>query len=388
MLNKLQKLAYDSVLNGPDRITIIIGPGGVGKSFCAAQTAEGYPGSVLVCATTNKAASVLRGSTGMDARTIQSVMGFKMKRVGYSHKLVQEREPEVADLVIVDEISMLPQSVYSALLQSDAKKILFLGDPVQLPAIGAGVDVASIPGRHIELTEQMRQSGLDVQTIQYLKDLRHSIENNITYPKIPKTKDLIVFDDFADFADLYNRETGTKKIISYRNASVDAYNRRLSGGAELFSQGDKVTVNSPIGDARNGDTLSVNMATEYANRYLVELDNGEEVIHWKSKVARDAVLRPLAEAKDWNGYWKIKDTSVDLKHLYACTAHKSQGSTYGTVYLDGTDIVNASIPNPYGHAISEELMMRLSYVALSRMRHKVVIFKGTTRRYSKLKAVK
>jgi superfamily II DNA or RNA helicase len=79
MLNKLQQHAYNTIISSNERITVLIGEGGSGKTFVAARIAGDFPGSVLTSATTNKAASVLRQSTGMDARTTQSAMGYRMK---------------------------------------------------------------------------------------------------------------------------------------------------------------------------------------------------------------------------------------------------------------------------------------------------------------------
>lgn len=136
---------------------------------------------------------------------------------------------------------------------------------------------------------------------------------------------------------------------------------------------------------RNGDILTVTDVEDHPGHMMVTLSNDEDVVYWKSRVAMDRVLEPLATQKNWKKYREIKDRSVDLKQLFACTAHKSQGSTYDVVFLDGTDIVSADNNSMYGNLITENQMMRLGYVAMSRMRKKVVIFTGTSRDYKKFR---
>lgn len=55
---------------------------------------------------------------------------------------------------------------------------------------------------------------------------------------------------------------------------------------------------------------------------------------------------------------------LDLRHSYACTVHKAQGSTYDTVYVDLDDLYKA-IRN-------KDMYNRLLYVAVSRAAKKVV----------------
>jgi hypothetical protein len=248
-------------------------------------------------------------------------------------------------LIVVDEVSMLPLEAYHTLLSSGTQKILFLGDPVQLEAIGMGINIDTISGVHVELTEQMRQTGLAPVTTGYLAGLCYSVKNGTPYPPFPKNSpDLIVTSDHKEFADFYHSATGTKKILVYKNGCVNAYNRHISGGSRLFEVDDKVVIGAPCGDNRNGDILTVTDSTEHKDAIEVALSNGETVYHWKTKTAMDKALAPLVQQKSWKEFRRIKDKSVDLKHLFSCTAHKSQGSTYDTVFLDGTNLMNAINP--------------------------------------------
>jgi ATP-dependent exoDNAse (exonuclease V) alpha subunit len=54
----------------------------------------------------------------------------------------------------------------------------------------------------------------------------------------------------------------------------------------------------------------------------------------------------------------------DLRPIHASTVHKSQGSTYQTVYVDLTDI---------GRNTRRDVLLRLLYVALTRAKGDVVV---------------
>ena len=383
-LNRLQQSVYDSVISGPDRITVLTGEGGSGKSFCAARIAEDYHGCVILSATTNVASKILQKSTGLDACTIHSAMGFVLKWIGGNQRLIQKRQPEYADLIIVDECSMLTSEIYEALVSSGASKILLLGDPVQLAPIGSGIILKDVQGRHIELVEQMRHIGVSRTTAGYLTDLRVAIETGNKHPRIPKeSPDLIVTSDHSEFTRLYRGEAGTKIILAYRNVTVNAYNRAISNGTKLFEPGDEVRIGAPSSDARNGDILIVTNSIEQPDRVIVELSNNEKVIYWKSKAAMKAITQPLADSKRWTEFYRIKKSSVDLKHLFSSTIHKSQGSGFDTVFIDGSDIENAGSNSLFNHRAPINDLLRLIYVGVSRMKKKVVIFNGDSRDYSK-----
>jgi hypothetical protein len=67
----------------------------------------------------------------------------------------------------------------------------------------------------------------------------------------------------------------------------------------------------------------------------------------------------------WVEFFKFKDeTFADLRPVHASTVHRSQGSTYGKVFVDLTDI---------GRNTRRDVLLRLLYVALTRARGDVVV---------------
>jgi exodeoxyribonuclease-5 len=64
----------------------------------------------------------------------------------------------------------------------------------------------------------------------------------------------------------------------------------------------------------------------------------------ESQVAYDRKIEELAQAaringRKWKAFWDFKESFHSLRHAYAITAHRSQGSTYDTAFVDWQDIL-------------------------------------------------
>jgi exodeoxyribonuclease-5 len=49
---------------------------------------------------------------------------------------------------------------------------------------------------------------------------------------------------------------------------------------------------------------------------------------------RNDWLNYATQSRRWDDRWRIRETLADIRHLYSCTTHTAQGSTYGTVFID------------------------------------------------------
>jgi len=82
----------------------------------------------------------------------------------------------------------------------------------------------------------------------------------------------------------------------------------------------------------------------------------------------DKVARLADEAKAaprrWGAFWEFKEAFHALRHAYAITAHRAQGSTYDSVFVDVPDILR----NP-----NRQEAFRCLYVACSRPKHKLIL---------------
>ncbi len=91
--------------------------------------------SVLLAAPTGRAAQRMSEVIGLEARTIHRLLEFQ----GTGFKRNADN-PLRTDVLIVDECSMLDISLTASLLRAVAEHtaLLFIGDPDQLPSVGAG----------------------------------------------------------------------------------------------------------------------------------------------------------------------------------------------------------------------------------------------------------
>lgn len=132
------------------RISVLVGDAGTGKTTVLSVLCS-HPdikaGGVLLLAPTGKATVRLLESMGNDARgfTALNVAQFlvRSKRFDWNdmrYILSDYDYKDVPDTVIIDESSMLTEEMFGALIQAlkRAKRIIFVGDPNQLPPIGAG----------------------------------------------------------------------------------------------------------------------------------------------------------------------------------------------------------------------------------------------------------
>jgi exodeoxyribonuclease V alpha subunit len=96
---------------------------------------------VLLAAPTGRAAQRMSEVIGSEAKTIHRLLEWAPDKGGFKK---DDKDPLVCDFLIVDETSMLDISLSASLLKAVPRgaQVLFIGDPDQLPAVGAG-DVLS-----------------------------------------------------------------------------------------------------------------------------------------------------------------------------------------------------------------------------------------------------
>jgi hypothetical protein len=171
------------------RLSVLIGGAGTGKTTLLALLCKSpkiQSGGVLLLAPTGKARvrmtqAMSQQSVSFDAKTVAQFL-IRNERFDYAtmnYHLSGGDAKDVPDTVIVDECSMLTEEMFGALIQTlgkgKAQRVIFVGDPNQLPPIGAGrpfvdlvnhlkVDIPAFPrvGKSYgELTITRRQQNED-----------------------------------------------------------------------------------------------------------------------------------------------------------------------------------------------------------------------------------
>ena len=133
------------------RLSVLIGGAGTGKTTLLAllcKSPQIQNGSVLLLAPTGKAR--VRMTLAMQQQGVKvnakTVAQFLLQNERYNpytgrYHLSDKDAKDVPNTVIIDECSMLTEEMFGALLQAlrkGAGRIIFVGDPKQLPPIGAG----------------------------------------------------------------------------------------------------------------------------------------------------------------------------------------------------------------------------------------------------------
>jgi len=151
------------------RVSVLTGGPGVGKTLCTkgiVAEAEAAGLRLALCAPTGRAARRMEEATGHEAMTIHRLLEWMPGRQP-THR---PGHPLPADLVIVDESSMLNLRLVEVLLGglAESTHVVFVGDADQLPPIGAGKPfedlIASEAAPVVRLTQIFRQAARSMIT--------------------------------------------------------------------------------------------------------------------------------------------------------------------------------------------------------------------------------
>ncbi len=132
------------------RLSVLIGGAGTGKTTLLAllcKSSQIQNGGVLLLAPTGKARvrmsqAMQQQGVSFEAKTVAQflIQNGRFDFYTMRYRLSEIDAKDVPNTVIIDECSMLTEDMFAALLQAlkRAQRIIFVGDPNQLPPIGAG----------------------------------------------------------------------------------------------------------------------------------------------------------------------------------------------------------------------------------------------------------
>lgn len=336
--HELQKAAMIRFLSHTPSMHVLTGLPGTGKSSvvkCLWDIAEQKRWRVITCAPTGKAANRLGGNASTIHRVLGTIYDEKKNRFSFMRN---EGLPLEADLVIVDEVSMLDLQLCYYLFSALPKqvRVLFLGDENQLPSVNYGnvlqswLESRSIP--HTHLTKIFRQgdgsviSKLSKYVVKgamppprYLQDGGPEVEYiTLTDPMKIHRKVLELYlkcrkESCMILIPTKKGDVGTVAV----NSTIHRYIFKEDAQEKVlkFRPGEKIVVvaNSYTKD-EDGEVIPEQSVYNGESGVFVEYKN-------KNTVVIDVEDKRVAVDKD----------AIDMGS--SVTVHKSQGSEYDTIII-------------------------------------------------------
>ena len=243
------------------RISILLGRAGTGKTSALgffASSEKIRNGGVLALTPTGKSRVQLENSfrDNQVKAEVMTVAQFLIRSKGFSwdtmtYQIPTLRSTSVAKTIIIDECSMLTEEMFAGILKlvdAHAERIVFTGDPNQLPPIGAGrpfVDLVNYlkvkhPEKIATLKTEMRQGsgGDDVLFAQIFADSA-SLDKDILYRVQNNTLDnrlkYVQYTDTDELEDIFFRELARITKMANREDSI-GFNRSLGASIDKYAE--------------------------------------------------------------------------------------------------------------------------------------------------------
>lgn len=376
--NTDQKKAIKNALT--NRISIITGGPGTGKTTIINSIVKLYIRihnlnykdviqEIALLAPTGRAAKKMSDSTGLPAMTIHRYLKWNKEKNEFQ---VNEYNKNFHKLVIVDETSMIDTYLFDSLLKGINHNItlVLVGDANQLPSVGPGLIlndlIESNLFTHTVLEQIYRQSDNSYIPILAKEIKEHNLSTEFTNQTddynflhasgltikemirkiclMSKEKGLNE-EDIQVLAPMYRGENGIdnlnlllQDIFNPKSASK----KEVKVGDIIYRVHDKVLqlVNDPDNNIFNGDigyisSISTIMSPKKKEVFTIDFD-GNEVIY-------------------------SREDLINIKHAYAITIHKSQGSEFAHVIM------------PISKAYYKMLYNKLIYTGVSRAKKSLIV---------------
>ncbi len=366
-LHPVQREAVLGLCSHP--VALLTGGPGVGKTTIVrlvADLAERAGRRCRFASPTGRAAKRLSEATGREAATIHRLLGFEPGTGGFVH---DDRAPIEADLVVVDEISMLDVALAHHLVKAvqPPTRLVLVGDPDQLPSVGAGNVLRDLLDSRVvptwRLTEIFRQRGDSLIVENAHRILRGELPAfpprgdhdadfylfpaedptvcaervvEVVTRRIPERFGLDWVEDVQVLAPMYRGPCGVDALNERLREALGTGGREVRLGERTWRLGDRVihTRNDYDKEVFNGDMGRISEVHE----------DGSLVVRYPDRsVPYD------------------RKSLTDLQPAFAITVHRSQGGEYPAVVM----------PLVTQHFVM--LQRNLLYTAVTRARRLVVL---------------
>lgn len=362
-LDELQlKAVEESIKNG---LFILSGGPGTGKTTTINMIIRYFESEgmdIFLAAPTGRAAKRMTEATGFEAKTIHRLLELNSalsdddtRRASFER---DQENPLEADVVIIDEMSMVDIQLFQALLKAilPGTRLILVGDVDQLPSVGPGQVLRDLMNSEafpmVTLEKIFRQAGesdIVVNAHRINKGEQIALDNksrdffllerndvNVIYKHmiqliremLPKYVNATPF-DIQVLTPMRKGSLGCETLNGilqrYLNPA-DPHKKEHSYGNTVFREGDKVM------QIKNNYQLE----WEIVGRYNIPIDKGMGVFNGdmgRVLEINETMSTLLVEFDDGRRVNYPFSGLEELELSYAITIHKSQGSEYPAVIL-------------------------------------------------------
>lgn len=293
---------------------------------------------ILLCAPTGRAARRLEEATNYKASTIHRLLEFNPMTMTFERN---ESSPLVADMVVVDETSMVDLPLMGSLLAAipNGCRLLFVGDADQLPPVGPGAvlreALASNSMPSVRLTKVYRQA-LESLIVVNAHRVNRGLQPITEQDGSKEDYYFIKRNDPDEIVEVVLELVGRRipdrlHVDPFRDIQVVSPMRRGSLGTEMLNRKLQALLN-PHGDevTRGAETLRVrDRVMQIKNNYKKLTFNGEQGTI-QSIDGKDRTIRVSFDGRNVEYDFGELD---ELSLAYASTVHKAQGSEYPAVVV-------------------------------------------------------
>ncbi len=370
LLDEMQLLFIKkSIENG---VSILTGGPGTGKTTTINGIIQFFGAKNLkisLAAPTGRAAKRMSETTGYEAKTIHRLLevnGVVDDKDGSSHGefLRNEENPLEADVVIVDEMSMVDISLFNSLLKAIPLncRLIMVGDIDQLPSVGPGNVLHDIIASEKFSTIKLEKIFRQAMESDIVKNA-HKVNNGEKIKLDNKSSDFFFIEE-SDAIHITARiwRLLSQKLPNYvdaRTSDIQVITPMKKGNLGTYKLNEDLqralnpkAINKKEYELPNGKILRehdkvMQNKNDYKldwiikGMYDIPIETGKGVFNGDigEVIEIDKLNKKVEVLYDENRYVKYDFTDLDeIELAYAITIHKSQGSEYPAVVIPILDV--------------------------------------------------